>query len=274
VILRPSNAATSAPTAQWLGYVADLVKKRPCDRGTVGGTVDEKSLAEALGDAAREMASTRSESVTAQRIVERARVVLPEADAVSITMRSRRGRFGTLASTSPVAADSDQLQYALAEGPCISAATEDEWFRSGDVGADERWPTWGPQVAARGMNSLLSVSLLNDSVPIGALNFYAAARGVFDAREHVDLAVLYATHAAIALTNVRELSGLTTALHSRHTIGIAQGILMATYDLQVEQSFAVLVRYSNDLNISVATLSEQIVNERALPATGRTLAEE
>ena len=65
---------------------------------------------------------------------------------------------------------------------------------------------------------------------LGALNLYAGTPDAF-IRDDVDVAEIYATHATNALTAARLSSGLRTALHSRHMIGVAQGILMQLYEL-------------------------------------------
>ena len=52
---------------------------------------------------------------------------------------------------------------------------------------------------------------------------------------------------------------------SRHQIGIAQGILMATYGLTVDQAFDVLRRYSSHRNIKLREVAEQVVRAVGMP---------
>jgi GAF domain-containing protein len=201
--------------------------------------------------------------LTARRVAESALEVVPEADHASITVRRGRGRFISLGSTSELAVRADEAQYALREGPCVDAIEEADFFRSGDIGADERWPAWGPEAAALGLRSLLSVQLLTQGEPMGALNFYAEQKGRFADRDVVDLAALYATHAALALTAVEQLSGLETAMTSRHTIGLAQGIFMERYGLGPDQAFALLQRMSSTTNVKLRDVAAVVVAERA-----------
>ena len=203
--------------------------------------------------------------MTARRIVESALELVPEADHASLTVRRRAGQYTSLGSTSDVASEADHAQYSLQEGPCVDAAETAEFFRSGDVGQDERWPTWGPQAAALGVGSLLSVQLFADGKPIGALNLYSASTGCFADRDTVDLAALYATHAALALASADQVSGLETAMSSRHAIGMAQGIFMERYALTPDQAFALLQRMSSTTNVKLREVAAQVVAERATP---------
>jgi GAF domain-containing protein len=223
-----------------------------------------------LAQLALELAQAASEADTAAAVIDRARTYVADADAVSITVRARRHRYVTLAATGDLPRHLDQLQYTLREGPCIGVADGSDWFRSGDLGHDERWPAWGPHARSEGINSLLSVALLLDGAPTGALNFYAHAVGAFSTRDDVDAATLYATHAAIALTSTRQVAGLESAVQSRHVIGMAQGILMQRFGLDRERSFQLLQRYSNTANTKLATIAEEIVRTGEMPSLPHT----
>jgi hypothetical protein len=214
---------------------------------------------------AAELLATPGPELTAQTIVDRLRDWADEADDVSLTARTGK-QWRTLASTGPIAERADDLQYELDEGPCREAATETSWLRSGDVGRDARWPTWGPRAASLGVGSLLSVPLLGAEGYSGALNLYSEATGAFHDRDVVDLGLVYAIHAANALTVARNTADLTTALTSRHTIGMAQGIVMERYGLDQQQSFELLRRLSSTSNRKLRDVAAAVVETRQLPA--------
>lgn len=231
--------------------------------------IDE--TARLVAEAARAMADADDGPVTAETITRQAVGLVADAEWASLTVRARRGSFTTLAATHETARDADGAQYKFREGPCVEASTTGgEWLRSGDVSTDPRWPRWGPDAASRGVGSLLSVQLMSHDEPFGALNLYSTAVGGFSDRGEITVAMLYATHAAIALSSSRTVSNLTTALHSRHLIGVAQGILMERYGLDLERSFKLLRRYSNDLNAPLATVASDVVASGGLPPTTRT----
>ena len=62
------------------------------------------------------------ETPTLQSVVERAVDVVPACDWASVTLRRRRNRTETVAASSDVARQADQLQYDLDEGPCLEVA--------------------------------------------------------------------------------------------------------------------------------------------------------
>ena len=57
----------------------------------------------------------------------------------------------------------------------------------------------------------------------------------------------------------RKVDDLHVALETRHTIGLAQGLLMARYDLTTEQAFDYLRRSSQDGNVKLRRLADRIV---------------
>ena len=134
------------------------------------------------------------------------------------------------------------------------------------MGADPRWPLWGPRAAALGVASLLAVarrpSATNRS---GALNLYSDVPGGFADRDVVDLALVYAVHATTALSSARRATTLQTAVSSRHVIGMAQGIAMERYDIDQHQSFELLRRLSSTTNVKLRDVAAQIVETRAIP---------
>ena len=156
--------------------------------------------------------------------------LVPACDFSSVSLRRRRGRVETTGSTSELASRCDALQYELEEGPCLDAVWDGDSYLAMDVASDTRWPRWGPQVAELGVGSILAMRLASGQENIGALNLYATSPLAFGP-EDVDIALVYTIHAANALTSARLASGLQSAVHSRHLIGVAQGILMGTHQL-------------------------------------------
>ena len=65
-----------------------------------------------------------------------------------------------------------------------------------------------------------------------------------------------------------EVEGLRAALETRHTIGLAQGILMARHTLTVAQAFDYLRRRSQSDNVKLREIAVDLVAE--LDATHRT----
>jgi len=213
---------------------------------------------------ASDLAADRDLDRTADLVVSRVHEVVPDAGHAALTVRHRRG-FSTLAATSPVAREAERLQVSRSAGPAVDLVSDADFVRSGDLPRESRWQGWGKAVGERGLRSMLSFRLTAEDGPVGALTLYADEPGRFAAAT-VPLGLVYATHAGHAVATSHLVSGLRTALESRHTIGLAQGILMREYDIDVESAFALLTRYSSRLNVKLRMLAEQVVEHRRLPA--------
>lgn len=225
---------------------------------------DDTPLAAYFAGLSADLLSAPGE-LTFQRVVDRAVEVVPVAEHAGITLRGKRGRATTVASTDELVDLLDHAQYAMNEGPCLDAVDDDQCCLAADLGIDDRWPRWAPYAVAQEIRSVLSLRLRSGTEILGALNLYTARSAAFD-REAVDIALIFTTHATEALRTSAMIANLQTALGSRHAIGIAQGVLAARYDLSYEAAFAVLHRYSNDTNIKLRDVAEEVMNTRDLPS--------
>lgn len=181
-------------------------------------------------------------------------------DFASITLRRGGGRLETVASTHPDVEKADALQYEFGEGPCYEAVQEDGNFLSLDVAHDVRWPRWGPEAAKLGLNSLLGLPLQTRQDAFGALNLYHRDPRAYD-DDDIEMARIFAAHASVALAASSNDANLKRAIDTRHVIGQAQGILMERFGLDDVRAFAVLRRLSQDGNIKLRQIAQQVVNE-------------
>jgi hypothetical protein len=222
--------------------------------------------ASAFAAIAAQLQCETDEQLAAKSIAQQALELVEDARHVSLTIAPAEGRYETLASTDHTATRADLLQYQLGEGPCLEVAECVSCFRSGDVAADQRWPRWGPEAGRLGLCSVLAVRLVGPGRDTqGALNFYSPDLGAFAEPETVDLAQVYAVHAANALSSAQLATGLQTALTSRHTIGLAQGILMERYGLDQHRSFELLRRTSSVQNVKLRDVAAAVVETGVLP---------
>lgn len=183
---------------------------------------------------------------------------IPGADFVSISVRTQDGPLRTVASTDPVAEQADVLQYELREGPCYAAVTKERSVLVNDLAASTRFPNYGPKAVALGIGAQAGILLLNKKETAG-LNLYARIAGAFD-RSTVQLAELFATQAAALLGYAHQVEQLSVALHTRTDIGTAVGILMERYGIDRHQAFAFLARCSQNRNVKVRLLAQQVVD--------------
>lgn len=213
---------------------------------------------------ARQLMEQDDHQPTLQRIVDLAVETIEGCDYAGISLRRGGGRVETPACTAPVIARADALQYELREGPCLDAIWVDDTYVSADLAVDPRWPRWGPQAADLGLHSILSVRLTTGADVVGGLNLYARRPHAYD-EDAVVTAHVYASHAATATAVAGEIDGLRRALRSRHTIGMAQGILMRQYGVDEHAAFQVLRRMSQDSNVRLAQVAQQVVESARGP---------
>jgi GAF domain-containing protein len=207
-----------------------------------GEGADSSALAEALG------AITRA-----------AHQVITGVDHASVSVVVAAGQFDTLAETDPVVRESDSLQYAYGEGPCVLAANTGDDVVALDVAADRRWPRYAPEAARLGIGAQAALPLLLRSRRTwGALNLYSMTPGSLD-EVSVETARLLASTAAVILGLTRHVESLTVALESRTTIGQAIGLTMAHQHMDQSHAFAYLVRTSQNSNVKLREVARRIV---------------
>jgi GAF domain-containing protein len=180
-------------------------------------------------------------------------------DHAGVMVLYPRRAVDTVAATDPSVDVCDRLQLELNEGPCLDAITEQHTLLACDVGADPRWPQWGPWVAGVGFGSVLSVRLFTHQRTVGALNLYATEPRDFD-DDDVATALLFAQHASAALALSLHHEQLEAAVEARHHIGLAQGILMERYGLDSDAAFEVLRRCSRDTNRKLRDVATEVID--------------
>ena len=218
-----------------------------------------------LAAAARGMQDEDSSREAMKRAVVIATKILPGCDAAGVCVVYRGDRVDTHATSDDALRQVDALQHELQEGPCLDALRQHDTVRSDDLCVDDRWPKWGPEVAGRlGLLSIVSYRLFSSGESLGALNLYGKRRAAFSADDIHD-GIALAAHVGVALAGAQEVENLEKALGGRTVIGQATGILMERFDLAPDRAFSVLSRLSQQMNVKLRQLAEQVVETRTLP---------
>ena len=193
--------------------------------------------------------------------------ILPGCDAAGVCVIHNGDRIATHAVSVDALREVDALQHLLSEGPCIDALQHHDIVHSADLTNDERWPHWGPLVALRqGFFSILSYRLFSIGPNLGAMSLYGRSKSAFTTNDvHTGLAL--ASHVGVALSGAQEVEHLLKALGSRAVIGQATGIVMERFDMPPDRAFDVLRRLSQNRNVKLRALAEQIVTTRTVPIT-------
>ena len=138
-----------------------------------------------------------------------------------------------------------------------------------DLAAAVDFPRYGPKAVALGLGAQAAIQLFHNGERAG-LNLYAHTAGAFD-RSTVQLAELFANQGGALLGYADQVEQLSAALHTRTDIGTAVGILMERYGIDRHRAFAFLTRNSQNRNIKVRVLAQQIIDGtfRSTPAEDR-----
>lgn len=185
--------------------------------------------------------------------------VLPDVEFASITVKHSDGTLTTSAPTAPAITDLDAAQYELQEGPCYEAASDTVHVTSPHLGADDRFPRYGPIAVSAGIEAQAGIRLFDAPDSNGALNLYSLAAGSFGDLDL--LGRLFVHHSAVALSYARHVTQLHEAVRTRRLIGQAVGVTMERFGLDDARAFAFLTRLSQDNNIKLRVIAERLLDE-------------
>jgi GAF domain-containing protein len=217
----------------------------------------------AYAELAEQFALRRTLPDTVDEVIDQARKHLA-ADAACVTLLHAGRQWETVGASDETVAQADGWQQELGEGPCLEAAWDQHLLTVNDLANDARWPRWGPRAMELGIGSILAVEMHTDRGRLGALNLYWSSPRTFDDDE-VAFAHLFARHSAVALAAARTHDHLVVAMDARTLTGQAQGVLMVCYGIEADRAFAVLQRLSQDNNVKLRVIAEEVVRRRSLP---------
>jgi GAF domain-containing protein len=198
-----------------------------------------------------------------------ARSVITGTAAASVTLIRGDVAF-TTAYDGQLALDADVLQYDRGHGPCIDAGLAGQTLIISDMSTEDRWPSFTRRAVERGVHSSLSVPLPYQSSTIGALNTYGTHPRTIDP-DDLALAEEIASWVAISVgtaddlaRTADDLANLKLAMLSRGVIEQAKGILIERYKVTEDQAFAILSRASQNANIKLREVAEDLVRTGVL----------
>lgn len=198
------------------------------------------------------------------RIASLAAAVTTPPSSCGITLR-RDGEVSTVAASGSLALRSDEIQYAHGQGPCLHSLKVGKVVHIADMHNDSRWPEYRLAAIALGVTASISIPLIVDDKPVGALNIYTDSELEFSA-EDIDNASAFAAQASASLTLVMRHSDqlaleeqLRNALSTRAVIDQALGIVMAQQRCNSTEAFAVLRKASQDRNVKVAEIAVELI---------------
>ncbi|WBQ03515.1 GAF and ANTAR domain-containing protein [Kribbella sp. CA-293567] len=180
-----------------------------------------------------------------------------------VALRGRGGRIEIAAVTDPVVDAIYRAQIEAQDGPMVEAIGGRTVYVC-DITATDQWPWWRAIALERGVGSVLHVPMLAAGQPVGVLSLYSLEPRAFSADDEA-IAHILARHASVAVATARRDATMVQAVDARKLVGQAMGILMERFDLDADQAFAVLRRYSQAHNRKLRDVAQELIGTRRLP---------
>ena len=169
------------------------------------------------------------------------------------------------ASSDPLAAAADEVQYQSGDGPSLHAIRHARPVRIDDTAASDQWQKFCVQAVELGIRSCHALPLIVDGEPVGALTLYAGRPSAFGPDE-TERADSFARDASGALTLALRMAACTdlndqlrSSISSRTVIDQALGVIMATEHVAQDRALALLRSISQNTNVRLRELAASIV---------------
>jgi GAF domain-containing protein len=181
------------------------------------------------------------------------------------------GQVGsTLTGSDRQALGLEDLQFDLAEGPCVESVATRRPVLEADVAGSgtSRWPAYGPAAQQHGVRSVFAFPLIMGAVCVGALDIYQDRASALS-----PAAVVEATAFAALAVGLLE-SGQSRApageldphvdelLAPRQPVYQAQGMIMADLRITAEEAVALLRAHAFSLGHPVMDVAQDVVAGR------------
>ena len=189
-----------------------------------------------------------------------------EACSYAGVMLTLRGSREIAAVTDPLVSEIYQMQCDLGEGPVLTALSEGVTVYIPEVAAETRWPIWSARLTQYRVGSVLHVPMWTREQLIGVLSLFNTQPNAFSADDEA-IAHILARHASVAVASARDDETMAAAVDARKLVGQAMGILMERFDLDDTRAFEILKRYSQQHNVKLRDVAQELIDTRKLRGT-------
>lgn len=234
-----------------------------------------------LGDGLLGLATVVAESVPLEQTmlgVAEYAVGLTAHGAGAVLTTVEAGRPRITVATSAVVAEADEAQYAIAEGPCLTAVGDRTVVVSGSLAAEPRWPHYAGRVRRLGLQSVLANPLVLRDTVVAVLSIYAPTRDAFTesdvgaARHYSAAAATVVRNAEVLARSRAEIDQLRKALQVRPMIDQAIGIIRSRTGKSEDEAFERLRSISNRVHVRMSDVAARIIDDAVRRARERRRA--
>lgn len=217
--------------------------------------VDAQRLLTAIDAAVQRVGRPRELTETLDLVVHAAVRTVPGVEHAAIALLRRDGGIESRARSSETAAELDQLQADLAQGPTVTAIWKEPTVMVDDLTTEAaQWPDFVAQARQLGVASTLTFQLYLEGDTLGALSLYSSVIGAFTTESRT-IGGLFASHAALALGGAQQVANLNEAISTRDIIGQAKGILMERFGVTADDAFELLVQSSQQTHVKLVEVA-------------------
>ncbi|MFB9315096.1 ATP-binding protein [Nocardioides plantarum] len=144
-------------------------------------------------------------------------------DAAGVSLISQRTRPRMVASRGPAAAEFEQLQTDLDEGPCIAAYSSEHPILVPDLAVETPFPRFAKHAREAGLAAVFAFPLRSADRRVGALDLYRTSAGDLDpqdlavAQTLADVATVYVLNAEDRIARTEFVSSVSHELRTPMT---------------------------------------------------------
>lgn len=201
-----------------------------------------------------------------QRLCRAARRDLP-ASGVGVSVVSERGSLLTAAASSSDSARIEELQFALGEGPCLTAIASRRPVLVPDliVEGASTWPGYAPAAHRHGVRAVFAFPLRVGAARLGALDVYRDRPGALSPWTSAR-ALGFADLAVETMLEAQEygemVTGLVDVSETRFEVYQAQGMVMVRLGVTADEALARIRAHAYLHDRTLVEVAEAIIARR------------
>jgi len=187
-------------------------------------------------------------------------------------MVTKAGNRGVVCATDDTAAQIEDLQFTLGEGPCVDAVATGSPLLIADLAEPgdlvvERWPAFMRGATTAGVRAVFAFPLRIGAINVGALDLYRDTPGELT-REQLPAALMAADAAAVALLHLSTARDDTFAddYDARSTYQLqvhqATGMVQVQLGISTEEAFLMLRARAFASDRSLNDVATDVVERR------------
>lgn len=186
---------------------------------------------------------------------------------VAVILNTKDGAHGIAAASAPSAAELEELQVTIGEGPSIEAyaTRRPVLLRDLDASAQRRWPGFCPAARDRGVQAVFAFPLQVGAARLGVLNAHRRHTGALSAAQfrlalgfaEVAVQTVLDGQASASLGNLAD--GVDHALDSQVSLYQAQGMVMVDLGISIRDAAARLRAYAFSVSRPLHDVARDVV---------------